>query len=193
MHPQEIQSLVRAVGTANPHDSRAQTILLERINAMRELMRRSDQRDLAAYLEAAGLLTEALVHPSGSTPERIAGLVSRLVMLVESHFAGAPAALPANAAPQGEVCLAPELAGSEELDLDLKMVHDKPIGEILVSHGRVTRDQVDEALRGQRATGMRLGEVLVMMGAVTWDDISEAVRLQGKMRDSALAADDSEA
>lgn len=172
MLPTEIQDLVRTSGEADPRDARRQTELLERLAALREVMRQGGQEDLAAYLEAACLLTECLASPTGQTPERIAQCVAKLMRRVETTFRS-PRALAEKVVESG---------GLELSKTDLRMVHDQPLGEILMQHGRVSRDQIEDALRAQRATGMRLGETLVMLGAATWDDIHHAVRLQQKMR-----------
>ncbi|MBI3074166.1 MAG: type II secretion system ATPase GspE [Deltaproteobacteria bacterium] len=54
----------------------------------------------------------------------------------------------------------------------------RPLGEILVAHGRTTVARIDEALALQRERGGRLGELLVGMKAVTEADVVHALGLQ---------------
>src|SRR5688500_8253810 len=61
------------------------------------------------------------------------------------------------------------------------------IGRVLTKLGKVTRDQVHEALTVQKARKdkgqtKRLGELLVEMGYVTQNDVLEAVAGQAGMR-----------
>ena len=51
----------------------------------------------------------------------------------------------------------------------------KKMGEILVDEGLVRDEQVQEALRRQRATGEGFGEVLVAMGFVSEVDIARTI------------------
>ncbi|MBV8880751.1 MAG: hypothetical protein JO332_12340 [Planctomycetaceae bacterium] len=51
----------------------------------------------------------------------------------------------------------------------------KKMGEVLVDEGLVKDDQVQEALRRQRATGESFGEILVSMGFVTESDIARTL------------------
>lgn len=51
----------------------------------------------------------------------------------------------------------------------------KKMGEVLVDEGLLKDDQVQEALRRQRATGESFGEILVAMGFVTEGDIARTL------------------
>jgi|SRR6185295_11497846 len=51
----------------------------------------------------------------------------------------------------------------------------KKMGEVLIDEGLVKEDQVQEALRRQRATGESFGEVLVSMNFVTETDIARTL------------------
>ena len=54
----------------------------------------------------------------------------------------------------------------------------KRLGEILVTEGLLTEDQVKEALSEQKKTGDLLGEVLVKLGYVTENDIARTIATQ---------------
>ncbi len=59
-------------------------------------------------------------------------------------------------------------------------LHAILLGEILVSMGRISREQLDRALEHQRAARVRLGEALVELGYATWEDVAEAVGIQAE-------------
>jgi hypothetical protein len=52
------------------------------------------------------------------------------------------------------------------------------IGDLFVSKGLVSAEQVAEALRLQRKTGQRLGEVLVELGLISRMDVASALQIQ---------------
>src|SRR3989440_6187915 len=54
----------------------------------------------------------------------------------------------------------------------------RPIGEILVAQGVVTREKIDEALAAQAERGGRLGEVLVSLKACSEEQILKALAAQ---------------
>ena len=51
----------------------------------------------------------------------------------------------------------------------------KKLGEVLVDEGLLKEEQVQEALRRQRATGEAFGEILVLMGFLTETDIARTI------------------
>jgi hypothetical protein len=70
---------------------------------------------------------------------------------------------------------APRREGFRKLD-------DFLLGEILARRGFVTQDQIKEALRVQRATGIQIGEALVKTGATTREQVNAALSYQAKLR-----------
>lgn len=56
--------------------------------------------------------------------------------------------------------------------------YQRPLGDILIENGLITREQLEEALRVQRRTGRRLGRILVDLGYVTEDVILEVLEYQ---------------
>src|SRR5207248_3870719 len=52
------------------------------------------------------------------------------------------------------------------------------LGEILLAHGAVTRERVDEALAAQTERGGRLGEVLVSLKACSEEQVLKALAAQ---------------
>lgn len=57
-------------------------------------------------------------------------------------------------------------------------VEKRRLGNILVSAGKITDDQLQEALRAQKVLGKKLGEILVENNSVTEDQIIEAIEEQ---------------
>ena len=55
------------------------------------------------------------------------------------------------------------------------LLKGRPIGRVLVKMGKVTREQVVEALAYQKATGALLGEVMVKLGFIKPGDILAAL------------------
>jgi len=51
----------------------------------------------------------------------------------------------------------------------------RPIGELLVDAGVITRAELDEALAVQRTTGQRLGEILIETGRISWLALAQAI------------------
>jgi hypothetical protein len=75
-----------------------------------------------------------------------------------------------------------ELLSPDEAQRELRMVSDRVLGELLAELKVITRDQIEEALFVQRATGVRIGEALVEIGATSWKQIEEALKIQSSMR-----------
>ena len=54
------------------------------------------------------------------------------------------------------------------------------LGELLIASGLLTGEQLESALQGQRASGMKLGEYLIKQGICRESDVVDAVcRLYG--------------
>lgn len=51
----------------------------------------------------------------------------------------------------------------------------RPIGEVLVAAGAITREELQEALEEQRRSGKRLGEVLIEAGRISWLSLAQAI------------------
>ncbi len=73
----------------------------------------------------------------------------------------------------------------DEAPLGLRLMSDVLFGEVLVRQGILSQEQLERALRSQRATGARLGEELVNLGYCSWTDVNYALDLQGQMKRNA--------
>lgn len=54
----------------------------------------------------------------------------------------------------------------------------QPIGEMLISQGKITPEQLDTALKGRNSTRRRIGEVLVTLGFVNESDVAACLAQQ---------------
>lgn len=62
-----------------------------------------------------------------------------------------------------------------------KLTRRHPLfGQILLSQGKITVEQLDEAIQQQLRSKTYLGEVLVELGAIVAADIAEALRIQSQ-------------
>lgn len=66
----------------------------------------------------------------------------------------------------------------------------RPIGEILVDKGIITRDQLEDALQQQKETSKRLGEILVDAGTITQDQLNLALAERLGVESIGLAEDE---
>lgn len=57
-------------------------------------------------------------------------------------------------------------------------IEKKRLGNILVSAGKITSFQLQEALKVQKSLGKKLGEILVDNKIITEDEIIEAIEQQ---------------
>ena len=55
------------------------------------------------------------------------------------------------------------------------------IGELLIKHGIITKEQLDKALRLQKTSDKRLGEILIELGYVSSDDLHWMLSEQANM------------
>ncbi|MEX1025836.1 MAG: ATPase, T2SS/T4P/T4SS family [Planctomycetota bacterium] len=56
-----------------------------------------------------------------------------------------------------------------------------PIGAYFVESGKITREQLEEALEHKRTSGGKIGQALVQLGFVTEADLTNALRQQGRI------------
>jgi hypothetical protein len=73
-------------------------------------------------------------------------------------------------------------SAGEPPEIEFPEWKESMLGEVLLSSGAVSEEQLRSALVAQRATGMRIGEVLVQEGICDWGTVRAAIRLQEKLR-----------
>jgi hypothetical protein len=75
-------------------------------------------------------------------------------------------------------------------ELRLALRDGQRLGELLVNMTMLTPEQVEEAVKVQRATGQRLGEALLQMRLLTPDMLESALRVQKTKRASGARTQD---
>jgi hypothetical protein len=54
----------------------------------------------------------------------------------------------------------------------------RPVGQVLVENGSITREQLEAALAEQRRNGRKIGDILVNSGAISWLTLAHAIAEQ---------------
>lgn len=97
--------------------------------------------------------------------------------------AGTVAAAHAPASSPGSLTLGAPPPRRSELKLELRERGKvQLLGELLLDQGHITKEQLDYALKMQRAAGLRLGEALIQLGYASRDQVKQALLLQDKLR-----------
>ena len=73
---------------------------------------------------------------------------------------------------------------------DIEQLRGRPLGRVLVKMGKITRDQVHEALDVQKERGGPIGQILVDLGHIDADSLSLALGFQAGMEYVDLSAID---
>ncbi|MCH3965904.1 MAG: glycosyltransferase [Clostridium sp.] len=84
----------------------------------------------------------------------------------------------------GDILVYLKFIGKSRLDNFLKVGNKKkkiPIGERLVESGKITEDQLENALELQRKSGGRLGEILVFLKYITPEDLYRDLSTQNSV------------
>lgn len=98
----------------------------------------------------------------------------------------------------GQVLVRLGLIANDELDAVLRLqtgeipmppgqIRER-LGEILVHNRKITRAQLEEALRQQRFSRDQIGQILLAAGFITPADLDQALHIQGRMATASLVA-----
>ena len=160
---------------------------------------RLDPADLTAVLAIqpyTSRLDDALKLAAGIR-QRLGELLLAARWITPDQLKGALKEQQQSGKPLGEILIARKLLETGELDALLEFQRNqaaggavKPLhlGEILVATGKITRQQLDEALNRQKHTHRKLGEQLIEAGHLLHSGLSEALHLQQKLVATALIA-----
>ncbi len=81
--------------------------------------------------------------------------------------------------PLGQILVAWKLVTPRQLTLLLDRAEKRPrLGELLLRHGAITQEKLDEALRQQKLKHRPLGGLLVRMGFITDEALRQALSIQ---------------
>ena len=67
--------------------------------------------------------------------------------------------------------------GSDEEKWQFLTRHER-LGEVLVTHTRLTLPQLEELLKEQAQTGKHIGQLIIAHGMLTLDEILQALKVQ---------------
>ncbi len=185
----QINALARRIASADPDDHEEQAQILGRLREVRNALKRASDTQTQGYLDASILLLNYVVEMGHIGGREIVSVVSRLLASMQADFAARAAAgnhkeLPREEEPPALKAspTAARLPGS----LQMRLIGDLLLGEVMIKLRYVGPEQVEQALRVQRATGVRFGEALVQTGAATWDQIKLALRYQEENRGNSV-------
>ena len=174
-----------------------------------------DTSDLGQLLRQIGQLRGSLREDTAEVEDYLCGLAERLVAMIERHgHISGRQALTLVVEVVGQVVEALSIHASDAVGTDgrtgahhgsaaktgqgvqntatppstlgLRLMDHRKIGEILVSLSMLTQDQVERALKHQKANGKRLGETLVELNYITKSAIESALRIQRKNQGSKM-------
>ncbi len=152
--------------------------------------------ELGQLQELFGELRTSLKSEGADVENALCGLASQLVDLLERHgqISGRHGLMIATdilshvvvalggkrgVDENGEEEAAPtEEKAESEPSLGLRLMDQRKLGEILVSLTMLTPDQLERALKHQKALGKRLGETLVELGYLNKASVDSALRMQ---------------
>jgi type IV pilus assembly protein PilB len=81
--------------------------------------------------------------------------------------------------PLGQILVSRKLITARQLTLLLERNDKRPrLGEVLVRHGAITQERLDEALKQQKVRHRPLGELLVRSGYITDEALRQALSIQ---------------
>ncbi|MBJ6801436.1 Ig-like domain-containing protein [Geomonas propionica] len=164
--------LVR-MGVLNPEDVAAPLSIQQHLSHMENAVKLAagDRQLLGALLVQSGRITaqqlDHAIAEQKKSGERLGEVFMRLGILTELQLKGLLDWQQNQAIPAGTPLR---------------------LGELLISTGHVTREQLESALAKQGQTGRKLGDILVAEGYVRRSEINHAVRLQKMCVNAVVAA-----
>ncbi len=185
----QINALARRIASADPDDHEEQAQILGRLREVRNALKRASDTQTQGYLDASILLLNYVVEMGHIGGREIVSVVSRLLASMQADFAARAAAGNHKELPREEeppALKASPTAARQPGSLQMRLIGDLLLGEVMIKLRYVGPEQVEQALRVQRATSVRFGEALVQTGAATWDQIKLALRYQEENRGNSV-------
>jgi hypothetical protein len=157
----------------------------------RMITEESLSRALQLHTSSRLPLGQCLIQLGAVTPEQIAAAVQyqdRLredMRVAREERTRAAATAVAAAAAAAATVERLELRMSQKQRGFVQSFHAQVLGEVLIRLGVITREQLERALKLQRASNLHIGEALVQSGATTWEHVKRALEVQRQLRRSA--------
>ena len=141
-------------------------------------------RALQLHTSSGMALGQCLIQLGAASPEQIAAAVQYQDRLREELRATRQAPPKTAAAAPTAAAERVELKMSSQQHGFVKSLHAQLLGEVMIRLGTITREQLEKALRFQRASNLHIGEAIVQTGATTWEQIKRALEVQRQLRRS---------
>jgi len=187
MSAKTIQELAERLNSAGLGNAQQQREIFERIRELRSAFDGPLDPESHRYLEAAGMLVAFLARMGELGGEEVRAIAVRLLRGacdIESAASTAPPApiparapAPPKAAPVTSPAEEPTTARSAT-----DVVSDMMLGQILLQRGQILDEHIQQALKVQRLTHLRMGDVLVKIGACTHAQVADALNHQASLR-----------
>lgn len=175
-----VQDLVRNLPACNPDNATEVHGLRTDLEALRRELRIDGARVEDGLCAFAGRMLEVIEQHGKIDGRETLALVREILGSVsEALSAYAPTQTPRR---NEEITLQASAPADEDSSLGLSLMDQRKLGEILVSLSMLTPDELDEALKRQRALGKRFGETLVELGLLSKSSIECALRMQKRHR-----------
>ncbi|NOT30925.1 MAG: hypothetical protein HOP15_10805 [Planctomycetes bacterium] len=195
-----IQQLAERLQTSEPGNAHEQRELFERIRELRSAFDGPLDPESHRYLEAAGMLVAYLARMGSLAGEDVRTIAVRLlrsaaeveVSAAEASAAGASAPTRAptppvrpQAFPQLRPHAQPPAAvprAEENARTATDVMGDMLLGQILLQRGHILDEHIQQAMKVQRGSKLRLGDIFVKIGACSRAQVAEALNHQAQIR-----------
>lgn len=181
----QAQELAQDIPGCNPLDTNDLTMILRQFGELRATLRteNADVEDcLCGLAERIVGLIERHGHISGRQAlSLVVEILGEVAEILGEQVEGEAASAEAQAGEDsGSGEQAPRPVPGEASRLGLRLMDNRKLGEILVSLSMLSQDQVERALKHQKASGRRFGETLIELGLINKAAIDSALRIQRK-------------
>lgn len=186
----EITALSRHIDETDPADRSEHGHNAGRLRELCAYMGEKCDPEVAACLEAATRLIEAIAGPGERLDRksihdiacRLLGTVEQALRDLEAPTAGEAAAQPPSAKEPSTAAARGSSTYEPKGEPALPKINNMVFGELMVELGWATREQVDKALEMHQQVGIPVGECLLVQGSATAERILEALKIQERMR-----------
>lgn len=175
-----IQHLAQRIWQTRPIDRAAKLALAGELQEARGRLYPSAGQDAVDRLEAAAMLMTFLAG-AGEVPIEALQTVARLTASLDDKYF-APAA-PTQLSRGISTAFTPRPNAPEvKLEVRDSSTRGPLLGELMIEQGFINREQLNQVLLLQRASGLSLGESLAESGWVTREQVRQVLQLQERLR-----------
>jgi hypothetical protein len=192
-----IQQLAERLLSSDPANSQEQRDLFERIRELRSDLDGPLDPESQRRLEAASMLVAYLARMGALAGEEVRTIAVRLLRAAAEaeESASKPSTAPPSSgararavrpsvhkipAKQPPSAPVPERTPMPRSATDL--MGDMMLGQILLQRGHILEEHIQQAMKIQRSTPMRIGDVFVKIGACSRAQVADALAHQASLR-----------